>query len=38
MQVPGADEVDMHWLNNLKALRDLVLLLPSKTRLCYDQA
>ena len=21
MQVPGADEVDMHWLNNLKALR-----------------
>jgi len=35
MQVPGADEVDMHWLNNLKALRDLVLLL---TRLCYDQA
>lgn len=29
MHVPGADEVDIHWLSTLKALRDLVLSLPS---------
>ncbi len=29
MHVPGADQVDIHWLSKLKALRDLVLLLPS---------
>lgn len=38
MQVPGADEVYMYWLNNMKALRGLVLLLPNKNRLSYDQA